>query len=160
MEKPAYDFKINPNKRTKADEKLAKVEFKHLELTFLVQLIICVGILIPAILFELIAKKIKRAMFVCKTIIKEKRRKRNEKFVEKKGQLPSNLKSNFKLYVHRIKRWPKATKLLQNALHFCILSMIVIIALITLSLVTVKAILRKSEGELVKSLSKNYYKNH
>ena len=52
--KPAYDFKVNPNKRTGYEEDTMKVQFQHLELAMLIFVIILASIDIPIFLMELL----------------------------------------------------------------------------------------------------------
>ena len=52
--KPAYNFKVNPNKRTGYEEDNMKVQFQHLELALLLYLITSVSISIPTFLMEIL----------------------------------------------------------------------------------------------------------
>ena len=47
-----HNFNINPNKRTQLEEDTMKVQFKHLELSFLVYTIVIGSIVIPSIVLE------------------------------------------------------------------------------------------------------------
>ena len=51
--KPAYDFTINPHKRTGDEEDNMKVQFQHLELAMLIYLIVLVSVVIPSLLMEI-----------------------------------------------------------------------------------------------------------
>ena len=53
IEKPRYDFTLNPNKRTQHEEDTAKVQFQHLELSFQVFLFVLLPILSLTFLAEL-----------------------------------------------------------------------------------------------------------
>ena len=59
IQRPMYDFKVNPNKRTQREEDTTKVQFQHLELSFQIYLTCFVAILIPTFLAE-----ISRAWFI------------------------------------------------------------------------------------------------
>ena len=56
--KAAYDFKINPHKRTPEEEDTTKVGFRHLELSFQFYILIWSLILIPSLFFEMFLAKL------------------------------------------------------------------------------------------------------
>ena len=69
----AYDFGINPHKRTPNEEDTQKVSFIHLELSFLVYIFTWIGILLPSIFLELLLYKIKKHR-IRKAKIKQQKR--------------------------------------------------------------------------------------
>ena len=54
VEKQAFDFNVNPNKRTQKEEDTAKVQLQHLELSFLIFLAVIISILVPFFLAEVL----------------------------------------------------------------------------------------------------------